>query len=338
MQSKSAILSESQRETQPCRRPEEMAEQARMLEGMFVMNIGLRMLASVVILVFVAGIAQLFPSTLTCSRGQVLEGLSFTSELLAKRINFALYLPPDYDRSSRRYPVVYLLHGVTDDESAWIQFGEVNRTADKAISEGEVPPMIIFMPDGGLTWYINDSRNQVPYEKMFIEELIPHVDATFRTRPDREFRAVSGLSMGGYGSLMLAMRHPDLFGACAAFSSGVHTDSEIVEMEDERYDELFTDLFGDRLRGSERLTAHFEAYSPLHLARSVPLEDLKKVRWYIDCGDDDFLYRGNAALHVLLRDLEIPHEYRVRNGTHDWTYWRTWILEGLRFIGAGFHR
>jgi enterochelin esterase-like enzyme len=109
-------------------------------------------------------------------------------------------------------------------------------------------------------------------------------------------------------------------------------------MPDERFDQLFTNLYGDQLRGSARLNSHFEQYSPLHLARSVPQKKLWSVRWYIDCGDDDFLYRGNAALHVLLRELEIPHEYRVRDGEHNWTYWRTWIIEGLRFIGEGFHR
>jgi enterochelin esterase-like enzyme len=272
------------------------------------------------------------------THGQVVEGLSFSSDLLDNRVNFALYLPPDYDLSNRRYPVVYLLHGFTDDESAWIQFGEVNRAADRGIACGEVPPMIIVMPDGGVTWYINDYRNQTPYERMLTEEFIPHIDSSLRTRADKEFRAVSGLSMGGFGSLMLAMRHPDLFASCAAFSSGVHTDEEVTQMPDERFDELFTDLFGDRLRGTERVNTHFKQHSPLHLARNVSLEKLRTVRWYIDCGDDDFLYRGNAALHVLFRELEIPHEYRVRDGEHNWTYWRTWIIEGLRFIGEGFHR
>jgi enterochelin esterase-like enzyme len=264
--------------------------------------------------------------------------LNFESDLLDRRVEYALYLPPDYDLSSRRYPVVYLLHGFTDDETAWIQFGEVNQAADRAISRGELPPMIIVMPDGGVTWYINDYRNREPYERMFIEELIPRIDSTLRTRPEKEFRAVSGLSMGGFGSLLLAMRHPELIAACAAFSSGVHTDAEITEMADDQYERLFANLYGDHLRGSDRLTAHYKQYSPLHLARSVAPDELRKVRWYIDCGDDDFLYRGNAALHVVLRDLEIPHEFRVRDGAHNWTYWRTHIIEGLKFIGEGFHR
>jgi enterochelin esterase-like enzyme len=293
---------------------------------------------SISIFAIILSILAGWATALSGGTGQVVEDLSFKSELLSRKVDFAVYLPPDYDISQRRYPVVYLLHGFTDDESAWIQFGEVNRAADIGIASGAVPPLIIVMPDAGVTWYINDHRGEESYEEMFVSELIPHIDTTFRTRPDREFRTVSGLSMGGFGSLLLAMRHPELFGSCAAFSSAVHTDEEIVAMDDERYDELFTDLFGSRLRGEARLTAHFKEYSPLHLARRVPSEKLKEVRWYIDCGDDDFLYKGNAALHVLLRDLEIPHEFRVRDGAHNWTYWRTWIGEGLRFIGAGFHR
>ena len=194
------------------------------------------------------------------------------------------------------------------------------------------------MPDGGVTWYVNDVGGDFPWESMFIEEMIPHIDSSFRTRPDREFRAVSGLSMGGYGSLMLAMRHTKLFAACAAFSSGILTDQEILEMETERYENLFTNLFGENLRGEQRLNSHFRAYNPLDLAKTLPVDQLKKVHWYIDCGDDDFLYRGNAALHLILREREVPHEYRVRNGAHNWTYWRTWIGEGLAFIGEVFHR
>jgi S-formylglutathione hydrolase FrmB len=272
------------------------------------------------------------------SSGQVREGLSFASEILQQEVNFAVYLPPDYESSYRRYPVVYLLHGFTDDESAWIQFGEANRAADEGIAAGTLPPLIIVMPDGGVTWYVNDAAGNFRWESMFIEEMVPHIDTVFRTRPEREFRALSGLSMGGYGSLMLAMRHPDLFAACAAFSSGVMTDQEILAMKTDRYENLFTNLFGENLVGEQRLSEHFRSYNPLDLAKTLPVAQLSRIRWYIDCGDDDFLYRGNASLHVILREREVPHEYRVRDGAHNWTYWRTWIAEGLSFIGAVFHR
>jgi enterochelin esterase-like enzyme len=270
--------------------------------------------------------------------GQVLEGLHFSSAILGRDINYAVYLPPDYSISSRRYPVVFLLHGYTDDESGWIQFGEVNMAADRAISAREVPPMIIVMPDGGVSWYINDYQNSVRYEDMFIQEFIPHIDGAYRTRPEKEFRGVSGLSMGGWGALLQAMRHPDLFAACAAFSSALWTDEDFMAMDEKTYDRMMSPLLGPKLSGKDRLTPHYRAYNPLDQAKTLSVDALKKVRYYIDCGDDDFLFKGNAALHVILGERKIPHEFRVRDGAHTWTYWRTGIVEGLKFIGQSFHR
>jgi len=137
---------------------------------------------------------------------------------------------------------------------------------------------------------------------------------------------------------MLAMRHPDLFSACVAFSSGVMTDEEAVAMDAERWDHVLGAPFGPGLVGEARLTDQWRENSPLHLAGTIAVEELRRVRWYLDCGDDDFLYRGNAMLHILLREREIPHEYRVRDGGHVWEYWRTGIRDGLRFLGRSFHR
>lgn len=272
------------------------------------------------------------------AQGQVQEGLHLTSAILGRDVNYAVYLPPDYAASTRRYPVVYLLHGYTDDESGWVQFGEIGLAAGRAIADREIPPMIIIMPDGGVAWYINDYQNKVRYEDMFIQEFIPHIDATFRTRPQREFRGVAGLSMGGWGTLVNALRHPDLFAAAAAFSAAVWTDDEILAMKQDVWDHIVGPVFGPGLGGKDRLTPHFRKYSPLELARTLPEESLKKVRLYIDCGDDDFLSKGNCALHIALTDRRIPHEFRVRDGGHSWSYWRSGIVDGLEFIGQSFRR
>lgn len=274
----------------------------------------------------------------TLYSGKVLETLTFKSTLLNKELHYSIYLPPDYNTSKRSYPAVYLLHGYTDNDTAWIQFGEVHLTLDKAIVERQIPPMIIVMPDAGVTWYINDHKAEYPYEDMFFQEFIPFIDSTYRTRPKKEFRGISGLSMGGYGALGYAMRHPEFFSACAAFSSGLMTDDVLVSMEDKNYNGIFSSLFGEDLIGEERLTPHWKQTNPLDLAKSLDTKTLKSTRWYVDCGDDDFLYKGNAALHIIFREREIPHEYRVRDGEHNWTYWRTWIFEGLKFIGKSFHR
>ena len=270
--------------------------------------------------------------------GQVLEDLKFSSAILGRDVNFSLYLPPDYAASARRYPVVYLLHGLTDDDSGWIQVGEVHLAADRAIAAREIPPMIIVMPDGGVTWYINDYQGKVRWEDMFVQEFIPYIDKNYRTRPDRQYRGVSGLSMGGWGSLTLSMRHRDLFVACAAFSAAVWTEKDAGAMEGPQYDRMFAPLFGPHPAEKGQVTPYFKTVNPVSLAGSISDAELKKVRYYIDCGDDDFLIAGNCALHLTLTERKIPHEFRVRDGGHTWIYWRTGIVDGLKFIGQSFHR
>ncbi|MFW5820198.1 MAG: alpha/beta hydrolase [Bacteroidota bacterium] len=285
----------------------------------------------------IKGISQLPGSTPVVERGTVHEGLSMESSLLDSEVNYAIYLPPGYKNSQRNYPVVYLLHGFTDNETAWIQFGEVHLTADRAIAERKIPPMIIVMPDGGVTWYINDISGKISYEDMIMEEFIPFIDENYNTRPEKEFRAVAGLSMGGYGSLIWSLHNPHVFSACAAFSAGVMTDEEIQNMEEENYNRLFKDIYVNA-KGKNRLSSHWKNNSVIELVRSLPVEEIEKIRFYIDCGDDDFLYKGNSSLHIEMRNRGIDHEYRVKNGSHSWEYWRTNIIEGLQFIGESFHR
>lgn len=269
--------------------------------------------------------------------GKVLEGLSMKSKILPYSVNYCVYLPEGYDESTRRYPVVYLLHGYSDQEWAWVQFGEVQLAADRAIAAREIPPMIIVMPDGKVTFYVNDYQGKDRWEDMFVQEFIPFIDATYRTRPQKEFRGISGLSMGGYGSLKFAMRYPDLFAACAAFSAAVWEDDELIGENTRRnYNDFFGKIFGPLVDG--QLPPYFREHHPLDLAKTRPVEELKKVRFYIDCGDDDFLINGNMALHKVMRQRQIPHEFRVRDGGHTWPYWRTGIAEGLKFIGESFHR
>ncbi len=271
-------------------------------------------------------------------RGRVIEGLKITSSILGGDVAYSVYLPPGYEGSDRRYPVVYLLHGYTDDQTAWVQYGEVDAAADRAIADRTIPPMIIVMPDGGVSWYMNDHAGKVRWEDMFFGEFIPAIDKLYRTRPAREFRGIAGLSMGGWGTLISALRHPDMFAACAAFSAAVWTDEEVEGMEPGAWKRTFAPLFGAGLEGKARLTAHYRSYDPLSLVKTLPMEKLGKVRFYIDCGDDDFLYRGNDALHTAMRDRKIAHEFRVRDGGHTWSYWRTGIVDALAFIGQSFRR
>lgn len=283
----------------------------------------------------------LFVSTLSfAQQGIVKESLKLNSSTLGKEVKYNIYLPADYEKNNRLYPVLYLLHGYTDDETGWTQFGQTPEIADKVINSGEAPPMIIVMPDAGVTWYMNTFDGKTKFEDFFIKEFIPYIETTYRIRSKREFRAVAGLSMGGLGTLLYATKHPDMFTAAAPLSAAVWTDEEIVtaNQDQARYDYVFGDLYGKNLKGKERLTDHYYKNAPIKIVETADAEQLKKVRFYIDCGDDDFLIKGNMALHAMMIDKKIPHEFRVRDGGHTWTYWRTALPEVLKFVGDSFHR
>ncbi len=271
------------------------------------------------------------------SRGTIIEGLVMRSEVMVKDINYAIYLPPGYDQSKRFYPVVYLLHGYTDNESAWIQFGEVHLTADRAISGRSIPPMIIVMPDAGVSWYINDYMENVKYEDMFFEEFIPYIERSFRIRSDKEFRAVAGLSMGGYGSLIWSLRHPDMFSSCVAFSASIRREETFEKMPEKFYNKIFRDIYGQDKR-KKRITNHWKKNSVFTLMNELNPRDIQQVRMMLHCGDDDNLSIENGYLHNLMRNRNIEHEYRIMDGKHSWEYWRKYIYEGLVFIGEGFNR
>lgn len=270
--------------------------------------------------------------------GKVMESEAFNSKILSKEVKYTIYLPPGYDHSNRKYPVVYLLHGYTDSDIAWVQFGEIQAIADKGMNEQTITPMIIVTPDAGVTWYINDHEGKVKYEDMFIREFIPYIDQNYRTRTKKEFRAISGLSMGGYGAFIYAIKHPDLFAACAPLSAAFYTQEEVVNYDQDRWDRIESVMYGKNLKGKSRITAHWKANNPFYILEKADVKAIKSVRYYFDCGDDDFLYKGNNKMHTILRDMEIPHEFRIRDGGHTWEYWRTGVLDALVFISQGFHR
>lgn len=269
---------------------------------------------------------------LSAQESRVYDQLTMQSKILKMERKFAIYLPAGYETSQRDYPVLYLLHGGGDDQTGWVQFGEVRHIADKAIKDGVSTPVIIVMPDAntGRRGYSNDVRNEWRYEDFFFEEFMPFIESTYRIRKDKEFRAVAGLSMGGNGTLIYALHHPELFGSACPLSAGAGP----VNLANVK-----RSLGADSSKvKKEQYDAYFQKYDIPTLINRIPDDRKKDIRWYIDCGDDDFLYEGNAMLHIYMRKKEIPHEFRVRDGAHNWTYWRESLPEVLRFISAGFHR
>ena len=271
-------------------------------------------------------------------QGTVKESLIIKSAILGKDVKYCIYLPADYEITNRNYPILYLLHGYSDDDTGWLQFGEVNRIADESVAKGEAAPMVIAMPDGGVSWYINSADGKVKYEDFFVNEFMPAIEKMYRIRANKRYRAIAGLSMGGYGTLVLALKHPDLFSAAAPLSAAVFNDNDVLTTPEDRWNNVFGILYGNDLKGKDRLTAHLKSNAPLSIVEKNTVAELSKIKYYIDCGDDDFLIKGNMELHALLTDKKVPHEFRVRDGGHTWGYWRSALPEVLKFVSDSFHQ
>jgi enterochelin esterase-like enzyme len=266
------------------------------------------------------------------SGGKTYDNLSMPSKILKMDRKYAIYLPADYENSQRSYPVLYLLHGAGDDQSGWIQFGEVKNIADKAIQEGKCTAMIIVMPDGntGQRGYFNSPKGDWNYEDFFFQEMIPYIEKTYHTRTDKRYRAIAGLSMGGGGTFMYALHHPELFSAACPLSASVGPVS--MDEAKTRWEKQYPGI------STEDLATYFSRHSALELVNNMPDDQKKAVRWYIDCGDDDFLNEGNCLVHIAMRKKDIPHEFRIRDGAHTWTYWREALPTVLEFVSQSFHQ
>lgn len=276
-------------------------------------------------------VGLLLAQALQAQTGRVYDDLSLSSKILSMDRKYAIYLPPDYQTSQRSYPVLYLLHGAGDDQTGWVQFGEVLRITDTAIRDGLATPMIIVMPDAntGKRGYFNDIRNEWRYEDFIFEEFIPFIEKEYRIKGTKRYRAVAGLSMGGGGSFMYALHHPEMFSSACPLSAYIGPSN---------IDQIRNRLNPEINYSGEELSNYLERHNALNLIETMSTEDISSVRWYIDCGDDDFLYEGNSLIHIAMKKKEIPHEYRVRDGRHSWTYWRESLPQVLKFISDAFHQ
>jgi len=275
-----------------------------------------------------AAIVLLISTSGSTQHGKVFDDLSMTSEILAAERKYALYLPWDYESSARSYPVLYLLHGRTDDQTAWIQFGQAPGIADEAIRAGDATEMIIVMPDAtsGTENYFNRLDSNWRYEDFFFDEFIPFIERTYRIKAEKRYRAVAGLSMGGGGTFVYALHRPDMFSTAAPLSASFVTTADDFREYFDIPDSITDDVF----------EPYWRRHSVLHLIENLPEEQKKAIRWYVDCGDDDYLSDRNALAHVALKKNGIPHEYRVRDGGHQWSYWREALPDVLRFVSEGF--
>jgi S-formylglutathione hydrolase FrmB len=266
------------------------------------------------------------PAAALAAPGRV-ECNSVPSKILARSVSYCIVLPPSFDADkSRRFPVLYSLHGLGDNEQFFVHSGAWNLVEDLR-DRGELKEFLIVTPDGGTSFYINARDRKLRYEDFLLEEFLPFIEKRYRAAPGRANRAISGVSMGGYGALHLAFRHPQLFSSVSAHSAAL-------------IDKL-PNFLGDAAKsprarvlggtfGNPPDTAFWEADSPIAIARTANLDGLKI---YFDCGDqDDFGFEaGAAALHKQLVSRRIPHEYHVYPGRHDPTYFASHLPASLAF-------
>jgi enterochelin esterase-like enzyme len=282
---------------------------------------------------FAITVLTLFFLSTTHAQSLVYETRTVKSEILKMERKYSIYLPAGYDKSDQSYPVLYLLHGAGDDHTGWVQFGQVQHIADKTIAEGKAGQMIIVMPDAntGRRGYFNDIQGDFNYEDFFFKELIPHIEKMYRVRTERRYRAISGLSMGGGGTIFYSLHQPDMFAAAAPLSAS--TGSWNLEQFKSRIGNAANKVTDAQ---TETYFKHHSIEEIIKNASKEELDKIKRIRWYISCGDDDFLYEGNSLMHILFRKNEIAHEYRVKDGGHTWSYWRMELPLVMEFVAKSF--
>jgi enterochelin esterase-like enzyme len=272
----------------------------------------------------------LFSAFFNAQSGQVFDQLTLDSEILNSKRKYAIYLPPGYESSKRDYPVLYLLHGAGDDHTGWVQYGEVLQIADKEITLGNSTSMIIVMPDAqtGKKGYFNSFSEKWNYENYFFNEFIPFIEEKYRVKSEKKYRAIAGLSMGGGGSFVYALHHPEMFASACPLSA------YLGKLDFNSFYASF--LKNQKDVNQERLLDYFNNHNVISLITNGDIQKINSVRWYIDCGDDDYLFEGNSLVHLSMRKRNIKHEYRVRDGKHNWTYWRASLSDVLIFVSKGF--
>ena len=254
------------------------------------------------------------------------------STLLGGPVSINVFLPAGYDPAGEElYPVVYLLHGLYGTYVDWATAGHMKNVVDELIASGEASRMVIIMPNAGdpdihNNWngYFNMPGH--PYEDFFFQELLPTVETRYRIQGDKQHRAIMGLSMGGGGSTVYAQRHPDLFSSCYAMSAWLDNDEPAEDMPKDKFYLV-----------SKSVHEH-SAIAFIDNADEATLEKLRTVKWFIDCGDDDYLLDLSLSLYQKMRDRGVRSELRVRDGWHSWEYWHQALRLSLPFASRNFGR
>ena len=266
------------------------------------------------------------------NQGSRVENHTMKSEVLGTERNYTVYLPAGYDQNTgQTYPVLYLLHGMDATNRDWYERGHVKDVMDQLTASGEANAMIIVTPDAGGSvregkWNGYFDMKGWPYEEFFYTEFLPMIEKTYRIKGDKQHRAIAGLSMGGGGCTSYAQRHTDMYCACYAMSALMH-----LPPADE-----------DGVKEGNRMALLVDAVYRLSCVDYVAQADearkkeLRTVQWFVDCGDDDFLFDCNLDFYQAMRRVHIPCQLRVRDGGHTWEYWHSALYIALPWVSRQF--
>jgi len=276
-------------------------------------------------ILYILSLPYLLYAPLASASGRV-ECNSIPSKILARNVAYCVVLPASFDADkTKHFPILYALHGLGDNEQFFVHSGLWNLIEDLR-DRGELKDFLIATPGGGASFYINSKDGRVRYEDFLLQEFFPFLEKRYRVSPGRANRAISGVSMGGYGALHLAFRHPQLFTAVSAHSAAlIEKLPNFLGAAQSPRSRVLGGVFG-----IPPDIAFWNANSPLVLARSANLAGL---RIYFDCGDqDDYGFEsGAAALDKILSARKIAHEFHVYPGHHDPYYFAAHLPASLAF-------
>ncbi len=265
---------------------------------------------------------------------------ALNSRILKHEVHYCVYLPASYDASAakhpaQRYPVLYFLHGLGDNEQTLFNSGGWT-LLDDLYKQHKIGEFLIVAPEGGRTFYVNSADGSVRYSDFFLQEFIPHIENKYRISIGRNNRAISGISMGGYGALHFAFAHPEMFSAVSAQSAALLTETpqelDTAAKSGAPLGKLLATVFGNPIDGP-----HWRDNSPFVLAQKN-VAAIRKLAIYFNCGQDDNygFEKGAAALGEQLKKEGVKHEYHSYPGDHSVTYFLSHFAEVMEFHSREF--
>jgi S-formylglutathione hydrolase FrmB len=264
---------------------------------------------------------------------------ALNSTILKQVVHYCVYLPASYDTAAghpaAHYPVLYFLHGLGDNEQTLFNSGGWT-LLDDLRRKDKIGDFLIVAPEGRRSFYINSADGSVRYGDFLAREFIPYIEGRYRVRNGRESRAVSGISMGGFGALRLAFAHPEMFSAVSAQSGALITESpsdlDVAGRSGAPMVKMLAAVFGNPIE-----VVHWNENSPFVLARKNS-PAIKKLAIYFNCGQDDNygFEKGAGALHTQLQKQGVAHEYHPYPGDHSFSYFLSHFDEVMEFHSRAF--